>query len=41
MRSWGYTVNTIHGGMKLQERIDAEKVFKHETQIFVATEAAG
>ena len=39
--SWGYTANTIHGGMKLEERIQAEKVFKNETQVLIATEAAG
>lgn len=38
---WGYTVNTIHGNMQLEERVKAEAVFKHETQIMVATEAAG
>ncbi|MCZ7603142.1 MAG: helicase-related protein [Melioribacteraceae bacterium] len=38
---WGYKVNTIHGGMKLEERVKAEKVFKNETNIMVATEAAG
>lgn len=37
----GYSVNYIHGGMRLEERIIAEKVFKHETQVMVATEAAG
>jgi superfamily II DNA or RNA helicase len=41
IRSWGYTVNTIHGGMKLEERVNAEKIFKTETQVMVATEAAG
>ena len=41
IRSWGYTVNTIHGGMKLEERIKAESVFKNETQVLIATEAAG
>lgn len=41
IRSWGYSVNFIHGGMKLDERIEAEKIFKNETQIMVATEAAG
>jgi len=41
MRDWGYQVNTIHGKMKLDERIKAEGVFKHETQILIATEAAG
>lgn len=41
IRSWGYKVNFIHGGMKLDERVEAESVFKHKTQIMVATEAAG
>jgi len=41
IRKWGYTVNTIHGGMAQQDRINAEKVFKQETQVLVATEAAG
>ena len=39
--SWGYSVNTIHGGMNMAERVLAEKVFKDETQVMVATEAAG
>ena len=41
VRSWGYSVNTIHGGMKLQDRIRAESVFRNETQIMLATEGAG
>ncbi len=41
INSWGYSVNFIHGGMKLEERVGAEKVFQHEKQIMVATEAAG
>lgn len=41
IRSWGYSVNTIHGSMKLEERVKAEKIFKNETQVMVATEAAG
>ncbi len=41
IESWGYSVNFIHGGMTLEDRIKAEKVFKNETQIMVATEAAG
>jgi SNF2 family DNA or RNA helicase len=41
IQSWGYSVNYIHGGMKLDERIEAEKVFQHRTQVMVATEAAG
>jgi superfamily II DNA or RNA helicase len=39
--SWGYRVNFIHGGMSLEERIEAEKIFKNETEVMVATEAAG
>ncbi len=41
IRSWGYSVNVIHGGMRLEQRIEAERVFKNETQVMVATEAAG
>jgi SNF2 family DNA or RNA helicase len=41
IRSWSYSVNVIHGGMGLEERIDAERIFKNETQVMIATEAAG
>jgi len=41
IRTWRYKVNYIHGGMRLDDRIRAEKVFKNETEIMVATEAAG
>jgi superfamily II DNA or RNA helicase len=41
IRAWGYSVNVIHGGMELEERVNAERVFKNETQVMVATEAAG
>jgi SNF2 family DNA or RNA helicase len=41
IKSWGYSANFIHGGMRLEERVDAEKIFQHETQVMVATEAAG
>jgi superfamily II DNA or RNA helicase len=41
IRDWGYSVCTIHGGMRLEERIRAESVFKNEAQLMVATEAAG
>lgn len=40
-KTWGYSVVTIHGGMKLEQRIEAEKIFKNEKQILIATEAAG
>jgi len=41
IKSWGYSVNFIHGGMRLEDRVNAEKVFQHEKQVMVATEAAG
>lgn len=41
IREWGYKTNTIHGGMNLEDRIKAEKIFKNETEILIATEAAG
>jgi superfamily II DNA or RNA helicase len=41
IRSWGYSINVIHGGMRLEQRIEAERIFKNETQVMVATEAAG
>ena len=39
--NWGYSATVIHGGMRLEERINAEGVFKNETDLLVATEAAG
>ncbi|MCL5125421.1 MAG: DUF3883 domain-containing protein [Deltaproteobacteria bacterium] len=41
IQSWGYSANTIHGGMGLENRIDEERRFRNETQIMIATEAAG
>jgi len=41
LRGWGYSVSVIHGGMHLDQRIDKEREFKEESQILVATEAAG
>jgi superfamily II DNA/RNA helicase len=41
IRAWGYNTNTIHGGMRLEDRIKAESIFKNETEVMVATEAAG
>lgn len=41
INQWGYTVCTIHGGMKLEDRIEQEKIFREEKQVLVATEAAG
>lgn len=41
IQQWKYTVNNIHGGMSLEERVSAEAIFKNKTRIMVATEAAG
>lgn len=41
LRDWGYSVNFMHGGMNLNERIIAEKMFRDRTQIMVSTEAGG
>jgi len=41
LRSWGFSVTTIHGGMKLDNRIKAEAEFREKAQVMVATEAAG
>lgn len=41
LREWGYSVCSIHGAMRLDERIKAEATFKNEARVMVATEAAG
>ncbi|MCL4543922.1 MAG: DUF3883 domain-containing protein [Chloroflexi bacterium] len=42
LHAWGYRLCTIHGGMRLEERIAAEGSFRRgEAQLMVATEAAG
>ncbi len=47
LREWGLSVTTIHGGMKIGDRdtpgsrIYAEREFREDAQILVATEAAG
>ncbi len=41
IRSWGFKVTHIHGGMDLFDRIKAEHEFRHKAQVMVATEAAG
>ena len=41
LQGWGYQTVTIHGGMNMDQRIAAEREFKHHSQIMVATEAAG
>jgi len=39
--SWGFSVTSIHGGMNLEKRIQAEHEFREKTQIMVSTEAGG
>ncbi len=41
MTAWGYTVTVIHGNLAHEDRIAAENEFKNETEILIATEAAG
>lgn len=41
MRSWGYSVNYIHGEMPMDQRVEAEQIFRKKTQVMIATEAAG
>lgn len=47
LREWGLSVTQIHGGMKIGDRdtpgtrIYAEREFREECQVLVATEAAG
>ncbi|HEY7153828.1 MAG TPA: helicase-related protein [Gemmataceae bacterium] len=47
LREWGLSVTTIHGGMKIGDRdtpgtrIYAEREFREDCQVLVATEAAG
>jgi len=41
IKEWGYKTNTIHGGLRLEDRVKAESIFRTETDVLVATEAAG
>ncbi len=41
LKSWGFSVSYIHGGMNLDDRISAEADFRNHTQIMVSTEAGG
>lgn len=41
LRSWGFATASIHGGMRLPDRIQAERDFRERDQVMVATEAAG
>ncbi|HDJ66772.1 MAG TPA: helicase, partial [Nitrososphaeria archaeon] len=41
LRKWGYSVIFMHGGMSLEDRIRAEKIFRDKAQVMVSTEAGG
>lgn len=41
IRSWGFPCVSIHGQMSLGDRIEAERRFRDEVQVMVATDAAG
>ncbi len=41
LRGWGYSVVMLHGGLNLDQRIQAEHEFKDKAQIMVSTEAGG
>jgi superfamily II DNA or RNA helicase len=41
LRGWGYSVVTLHGGMNLDQRIQAEHEFRDKAQVMVSTEAGG
>jgi superfamily II DNA or RNA helicase len=41
LRSWGFATTNIHGGMRLPDRIQAERDFRERDQVMAATEAAG
>ena len=39
--AWGYSVSVIHGKMPHERRMETQKTFENDTQILIATEAAG
>lgn len=42
LQEWGYSTTQIHGGMAMEDRRTAEKIFwQGKAQVLVATEAAG
>ena len=41
VKEWDFSVSVIHGKMPHEKRIEAQKTFQNETQILIATEAAG
>ena len=41
VKAWGFSVSVIHGKMPHEQRIAAQDTFRDETQLLLATEAAG
>ena len=41
VEAWGFSVSTIHGKMPHEKRVETQQIFHDETQILIATEAAG
>lgn len=41
VEAWGFSVSVIHGKMPHEKRVETQQTFEEETQILIATEAAG
>ena len=41
VEAWGFSVSVIHGKMPHERRVETQQIFEDETQILIATEAAG
>ena len=41
VKEWGFSVSVIHGKMPHEKRVEVQHTFENETQILIATEAAG
>ena len=41
VKAWGFSVSIIHGKMPHEKRVEVQQTFQDETQILIATEAAG
>ena len=41
IKEWEFSVSTIHGKMPHEKRVEVQHTFENETQILIATEAAG
>ncbi len=41
LKSWGFSVTTLHGGMSMEQRLAAENDFRNRAQVMISTEAGG